>query len=69
MLCKKTSHGLAIKIMGGYGLNGDNVSDFLRATGVPEVHFGSGVRHNGSFLEGIASERIARIRTILNGAS
>ncbi|MBH5320885.1 copper homeostasis protein CutC [Paenibacillus sp. GSMTC-2017] len=56
---------LGINIMGGYGLNGDNISNFVKETRVPEVHFGSGVRHNGSYNEAIDVGRIARIRTIL----
>lgn len=52
-------------IMAGYGLTPDNLAFLLQETGVSEVHFGSGVRHNKSFNEEIDPQALATIRNII----
>jgi len=52
-------------IMAGYGLTPDNLSYVLRETAVREVHFGSGVRLNRSYIEGIDSQAMAELRKII----
>ncbi|MFD0589742.1 copper homeostasis protein CutC [Paenibacillus sp. GCM10027627] len=54
-----------IRILAGYGLNADNIAQVVRQTGVSEVHFGSGVRRNGSFMEPLLPESVQTIRHIL----
>lgn len=51
------------RIMGGYGLHADNAADFVKKTGVPEVHFGSGARMKGSFQYGVDARVVERIRS------
>ncbi|MFD0957957.1 copper homeostasis protein CutC [Paenibacillus chungangensis] len=51
------------RIMGGYGLNADNAAELVKKTGVPEVHFGSGARLNGSFQYGVDVSAVERIRS------
>lgn len=56
---------LGINILGGYGLHADNIAEFVRETGVREVHFGGGVRRGGSFKEPVLPELIRGIRNLL----
>ncbi|REK74171.1 copper homeostasis protein CutC [Paenibacillus paeoniae] len=65
-LLREAGDRLGISILGGYGLNAGNIKDFAGMTGVHEVHFGSGVRRNGSFMERLLPSSIVEIRSILN---
>jgi copper homeostasis protein len=39
-------HGTHVKLLAGSGLTANNVTDFIRRTGVGEIHLGRGVRIN-----------------------
>ncbi|MFC5471040.1 copper homeostasis protein CutC [Cohnella suwonensis] len=56
----------SIRILAGHGLDADTLGLVLRETGVPEVHFGSAVREDGSFANPISASRVRRIKEILN---
>lgn len=62
---RMAADGLGIRIIGGYGLQANNIAEFVRATGVREVHFGGGVRRDGSFKEPVDPGRIRCIRNLL----
>ncbi|WP_027092466.1 copper homeostasis protein CutC [Cohnella thermotolerans] len=55
----KRLHGTSVRLLAGSGLTPDTVADFVRNTGVEEVHFGRGVRYNGQASEPI-DPRIVR---------
>ncbi|MFD2114940.1 copper homeostasis protein CutC [Paenibacillus yanchengensis] len=54
-----------IAILGGRGLSPENSKVFVEHTKVKQVHYGSAVRYNNSFMEAINPERIAQIRSIV----
>lgn len=56
---------LGIGVLGGYGLHANNIAEFVRQTGVREVHFGGGVRREGSFRERVDPQLIRGIRDLL----
>ncbi|SEO54135.1 copper homeostasis protein CutC [Paenibacillus sp. OV219] len=58
--------GSALEILAGSGLTVEAVSEFVEATPVRAVHFGSGVRENGSSTAPIDSARLSDLRAILN---
>ncbi|MFM0335052.1 copper homeostasis protein CutC [Paraburkholderia fungorum] len=55
-------------VLAGAGLTIDAVADFMRATHVEAVHFGSGVRVDGQGLTPVDAQRVARVRTLLDAA-
>lgn len=54
-----------LRILAGHGLTPASLESFLRETGVPEVHFGSAVRQDGTFRSPIDGAKMARVRSIL----
>lgn len=56
-----------LRLLAGHGLKPEGLGDFVRATGVPEVHFGSAVRADGTFATGIDAGKLSRIRGELAG--
>ena len=56
---------MTVQIMAGYGMTPESLSSLIATTGVEEVHFGSGVRANQSFMHPIDSEVIAEIKRYL----
>jgi copper homeostasis protein len=53
-------------VLAGAGLTVDRVADFVRATQVKAVHFGSGVRVDGKGLAPVDEEKVRRVRTLLD---
>jgi copper homeostasis protein len=53
-------------VLAGAGLTVDAVADFVRATEVEAVHFGSGVRVGGQGLAPVDAQRVARVRALLD---
>ncbi|MBP0588736.1 copper homeostasis protein CutC [Paraburkholderia sp. LEh10] len=53
-------------VLAGAGLTVDRVADFVRATRVKAVHFGSGVRAGGNGLAPVDEEKVRRVRTLLD---
>ncbi|MDP4095334.1 copper homeostasis protein CutC [Paenibacillus sp. P96] len=62
---RQRSEGTRIRILAGSGLDEDNISDFLAATGVEEVHVGRAVRLEQRLDGPIVSEAIRRIKQSL----
>ena len=60
------SKNMAVQIMAGYGMTLESLSTLIATTGVEEVHFGSGVRVNQSFMQPIYPELIAEVKRELN---
>ena len=56
------SRNMTVQIMAGYGMTPESLSSLIATTGVEEVHFGSGVRVNRSFMHPIDSEVITGIK-------
>jgi copper homeostasis protein len=56
-------------VLAGSGLTIDAVGDFVRATGVRAVHFGSGVRPRGEVLAPVDGQRVERVRAALDGTA
>lgn len=52
-------------VLAGAGLTVDAVADFVRATHVEAVHFGSGVRVGGNGLAPVDAPRVAQVRGLL----
>jgi len=61
--------GTGLRILAGHGLTPDSLDAVLRETGVPEVHFGSAVREDGTFASAISAVKMREIRNILNAHS
>ncbi|QHW31146.1 copper homeostasis protein CutC [Paenibacillus rhizovicinus] len=61
------SRGTGIEIMAGSGLTPASAAGFASATGVRSVHFGSGVRVNGSQTAPIDPVRLSAVRAALDG--
>lgn len=57
-----------IHIMAGAGLNLQNITDFVRESGVSYVHFGSGVRRSGDAMQPIDAARVQELRQLLDQA-
>lgn len=53
---------MTVQIMAGYGMTPESLSSLIATTGVEEVHFGSGVRIDRSFMYPIDPEVIAEIK-------
>lgn len=62
----KLAEDTHLEIMAGYGLKTDTFSEFYKEVNPKEVHFGSGVREDESYLSPIAAEKVKKIRTILD---
>lgn len=56
---------LGLHLQGGSGLSVENTEQFVRKTGIRQVHFGSAVRADSSFSKPMDSKRIYAIRQIL----
>ncbi|EGD04351.1 CutC family protein, partial [Burkholderia sp. TJI49] len=61
--------GTTCTVLAGSGLTLDAVGDFVRATGVRAVHFGSGVRPRGEGLAPVDETLVAKVRATLDGAA
>ena len=61
------AHGSHCTVLAGAGLTVEEVGDFVDATGVSAVHFGSGVRIDGNGLAPIDEGKVARVRAVLDG--
>lgn len=55
-----------LKIMVGGGLREDNFRQFYEEVKPEEIHFGSGVRVEGSYLQPIDKDKVNKIKEILN---
>ncbi|WP_282172130.1 copper homeostasis protein CutC [Cytobacillus firmus] len=53
-----------LKIMAGAGLSIENIRAFLDEVPVSEVHFGTGVRVNSSYVHAIDPERVLKVKKI-----
>jgi copper homeostasis protein len=62
------AHGSHCTVLAGAGLTVDALADFVAATGVRAVHFGSGVRVGGTALAPIDAAKVARVRALLDAA-
>lgn len=56
---------LGLHLQGGSGLSVENTEQFLRETGIGQVHYGSAVRVDSSFSKPMDPNRIYAIRQIL----
>jgi copper homeostasis protein len=56
-----------LRILAGHGLTPEGLSEFVRETGVTEVHMGSGVREDGTFRSRIDARKMAAARGALRG--
>ncbi|WP_275891262.1 copper homeostasis protein CutC, partial [Burkholderia sp. LMG 13014] len=61
--------GSTCTVLAGSGLTIDAVGDFVRATGVRAVHFGSGVRPRGEVLAPVDQPLVERVRAAIDGAA
>lgn len=55
-----------MQIMAGNGMTLESLSSFITTTGVKEVHFGTGVRANQSFVLPIGPKLTAEVKRELN---
>ncbi|MBJ6362329.1 copper homeostasis protein CutC [Paenibacillus sp. GCM10012307] len=60
------AEGSPLRILAGSGLNIEGIADFVAATGVQEVHFGTAVRCGSSALAGIDPVRLRALADILH---
>lgn len=65
----RIGRGLGIAVMAGSGLRADGLDSFACATGIVEVHLGSGARREDSFLEPIDPMRVAEAKRCLTLAA
>ncbi|AYK05540.1 copper homeostasis protein CutC [Brevibacillus laterosporus] len=56
-----------VTILAGAGLTIETVSDFVKETGVREVHFGTGVRQDGQALKPVDTQLVALVKNKRNG--
>ena len=56
-----------LRILAGHGLTPYGLREFVRETGVTEVHMGSGVREDGTFRTRIDAGKMAAVRGALRG--
>ncbi|WP_309119941.1 copper homeostasis protein CutC [Paenibacillus sp.] len=54
-----------LRILAGHGLTPEGLEAFVRETGAAEVHFGSGVREDGTFRTRIDARKMAVVRGAL----
>ncbi|WOV82976.1 copper homeostasis protein CutC [Sporosarcina jeotgali] len=55
----------SVTILAGNGMSTEGLSEFIEATGVTEVHFGSAVRNHQSFQYPIKPDVIERIKSVI----
>ncbi|WP_455732859.1 copper homeostasis protein CutC, partial [Burkholderia stabilis] len=65
----RQAEGSTCTVLAGSGLTVDAVGDFVRATGVRAVHFGSGVRPRGEVLAPVDEVLVAKVRATIDGAA
>jgi copper homeostasis protein len=58
-----------LRILAGHGLTPETLETVLRETGVPEVHFGSAVREDGTFASPISAVKMQHVRKIIDSFS
>ncbi|MCR8846301.1 copper homeostasis protein CutC [Paenibacillus sp. SC116] len=58
-----------LRIVAGSGISSDNVQTVIRETGVPWVHAGSSVRHDGLMGNAVDAERVKQLRALLDEVS
>jgi copper homeostasis protein len=63
----KQADGSHCTVLAGAGLTVDAVAEFVRVTRVRAVHFGSGVRVGGNGMAPVDPQRVARVRSLLDG--
>lgn len=63
----EASRGTGTAILAGYGLSVPVLQEFIEATGVPEVHFGSALRRDGDNLKPVEPSRVQAAKDILRG--
>ncbi|TFJ91423.1 copper homeostasis protein CutC [Lentibacillus salicampi] len=54
-----------LEIMAGFGLREDNFKEFYNETKPNEVHFGSGVRQNESYLHPIDGSKVNNVKVMM----
>ena len=59
------SRNTTVRILAGNGMNPETLSALVTATGLEEVHFGSAVRVNRSFMHPIDEAVIAKVKSEL----
>jgi copper homeostasis protein len=62
----KASKGLPLEIIAGSGLSVEKLDDFIKQTGVKEVHMGTGVRMNNRALEPIDPKKLQAAAAIIS---
>ncbi|REB07138.1 copper homeostasis protein CutC [Sporosarcina sp. BI001-red] len=65
-LVEKTKN-TSVTILAGNGMSPNGLAEFVEATGIAEVHFGSAVREHQSFQYPINPEVITHIKSIISG--
>jgi len=60
------ARGSHCTVLAGAGLSVGHIGDFVRATDVSAVHFGTGVRVDGKGLAPIDESKVARVRATLD---
>ncbi|MGG4488075.1 copper homeostasis protein CutC [Metabacillus idriensis] len=60
------SEGTGLSIMAGSGLTLQNLQTFLEKVNVREIHFGSGIRFESSFMNPIDPNKLKAIRKIVS---
>ncbi|MCM3758069.1 copper homeostasis protein CutC [Sporosarcina aquimarina] len=63
-LVEKTQN-TSVTILAGNGMTPEGLTEFIEATGITEVHFGSAVREHGSFRFPINPEVITTIKSMI----
>lgn len=60
------ANGSSLRILAGYGLTLETVSQFVADTGVTEVHFGSAVRQEGNGLAPLDPSKLLSLSRLLH---
>ncbi|MDR0269114.1 copper homeostasis protein CutC [Paenibacillus sp.] len=63
----EAARGTGIEILAGYGLTVPVLREFIRETGVKEVHFGSALRTGGDSLQPVDPSKVQSAKQIVNG--
>ncbi|MGP0584497.1 copper homeostasis protein CutC [Paenibacillus timonensis] len=63
------AHGSSLRILAGYGLTLETISQFVADTGVTEVHFGSAVRRGGNGLAPLDSSKLLSLSRLLRDSN
>ncbi|MCJ8013407.1 copper homeostasis protein CutC [Paenibacillus sp. KQZ6P-2] len=61
----EAAQGTGIRILAGYGLTVPVLHDFIQATGVEEVHFGSALRSYGDNLQPVDPIRVRAAKQVI----